>query len=143
MTPVLLGAITGFGAGAVMLFLAHVAPKIGAGSFVRDTDELRVFGRMYTKREGHLIGVLLHLMLSFVFGGCYAIAVSQGVFAGYHAGPLALYAILLTLFMGGVVMPIEGHGLFGLKEDSWFPVDLAFTNILWAAIFGVMMGTWG
>lgn len=143
MTPVLLGAVTGFGAGAILLFIAHVAPRIGAGAFVRDVDELRVFGRMYSRREGHLIGVFLHLALSFVFGGIFAIAVDQGVFPGYSTAPLALYAIVLTVFMGGVVMPIEGHGLFGIREDAWFPVDLAFTNILWVAVFGVMMATWG
>lgn len=142
MSLILLGGIAGVVAGAVLLFLSHVAPRFSAGAFVRDVDAVRVFGREISRREAHALGMLLHLALSFFFGAFFAFHVVQGVASGFNPAPLAAYAILITLFTGGVVMPLEGHGLFGWKEDGWFMMDLLLTNALWTVLYALIVRAW-
>lgn len=139
MTPLLLGALGGVGAGAVLTLLSHLAPRIGAGQYVRDLDNVCILGHDCTRREAHLIGIVLHLGLSLLFGAAYAYGWQEGVVGGFTAVPLGIYALLLTVFMGGVVLPLEGNGFFGAKEDLWFPIDLVITNGLWALLFGLFM----
>jgi len=139
MTPLLLGTFGGLGAGAVLLLLSHIAPRFGAGAFVRDLDQVCVLGHDCSRREAHFIGIALHLALSLLFGAAYVYGVGEGVVSGFHPLPLTLYALVLTIVMGGIVLPLEGHGLFGVKEDGWFPVDLLVTNLLWALLFGLFM----
>jgi hypothetical protein len=140
MNVILLGGLSGAGAGCVLLFLSHIAPRWSAQRTVRDIDEPRFFGRAVPRREAHLFGMVLHLALSFVFGAVFAWAVMEGIFSGFTAAPLCVYAALITCVMGGIVAPLEGHGVFGVKEDTWYPVDLVITNMLWVVLYGVVMG---
>jgi hypothetical protein len=142
MNEFLLSGVAGAGAGGIVLFLSHIAPRFGAGNFLRDLDELFVFGREYTRRESHVLGVLIHLLLCLVFGVVYKVGVDQGIAPGYGFWPLIAYAVLLTVFLGGVVMPLEGHGLFGVRDDAWFPVDLFLTNLGWVFFFSFLMSLW-
>ncbi|HWQ99819.1 MAG TPA: hypothetical protein VN397_03160 [Candidatus Methylomirabilis sp.] len=142
MNTILIAGISGGAAGALMLFLSHIAPWFGAGNFVRDLDELRLFGRTYSRREGHVIGVFIHLFLSFFFGALYGFGVDQGIASGFGVWPLVTYAVLLTVFVGGVVMPLEGHGIFGVREDDWFPIDLLLTNLGWVFFYAVIVTMW-
>ena len=137
-----LGLAAGTIAGAIMLFLSHLAPLFGAGNFILDLDEPRVFGREITRREAHVLGVLVHLLMTAVFGGVYAWLVETGMFLDFSLLPILIWGLLATLFMGGVVFPIEGHGLFGIREDNWFPVDLVITNVGWALIFWWIIRLW-
>ena len=143
MNPLILGGVAGIGAGAVLLFLSHIAPRFGAGNFVRDADRMRLFGRAYSHREAHLLGMMVHLILSFFFGIVFSFGVQSGIIDGYRLIPLAGYSLVLTIFMGGVILPLEGHGLFGTREDAWFPVDMLLTNIGWAVLYGLVMMVWG
>jgi uncharacterized membrane protein (DUF2068 family) len=142
MNPILIGGIAGAGAGGVLLFLSHVAPRFGAGNFIRDLDEIRVLGRAVTHREAHILGMFIHVVLSFCFGVLFAYFVASGVVQGYTLIPLLLYAALMTVVMGGVVMPLEGHGVFGRKEDAWFPIDLMITNLLWVFLYWCIIRLW-
>lgn len=135
---VFLGAIAGTAAGAILLALSHIAPRFGARIPVRDLDQVCILGHDCSRREAHLIGMLLHLSLSLVFGALYTLGIQQGVIT-HHLWWLAVHAVAITLFVGLVVMPLEGHGLFGTKEDPWFVADLVITNILWTALFGIIL----
>jgi hypothetical protein len=137
-----LGLAAGAIAGAITLFLAHLAPMFGAGNFVRDLDEPHVFKRAISRREAHLLGVLLHLLMTAAFGGLYAYLVAAGVFLDFSLLPILGWGLVFTLFMGGVVMPIEGHGIFGVREDAWFPVDLLLTHVGWAVVFWWIIRLW-
>lgn len=142
MSLILLGGIAGVVAGSILLFLSHIAPRFAAGAFVRDLDAVRVFGREVSRREAHALGMLLHLILSFFFGAFYAFHVTQGVASGFHFIPLAVYTVLITVFTGGVVMPLEGHGVFGWREDRWFIADLLLTNIFWTVLYALIVRAW-
>lgn len=128
--------------GAVLLFFSHVAPMWGGGEFVRDTDVPRVFGRSITRREAQLIGAFIHIIVSGLFGGAYAVLVSFGIFSGYDIVSLLSWSFVVSIFMGGVVLPLEGHGVFGIKEDSWFPIDLVITSALWSVLFWWIIRLW-
>jgi hypothetical protein len=129
-------------AGAILLFLSHVAPSIGGGNFIRDLDEPHFFGRDVSHREAHFLGALTHLTLSGVFGGLYAYLVQIGVFADFGIVSILIWGFLTSVFIGGVVLPIEGHGIFGIKEDHWFPIDLVLTSVVWAVVFWGLMHLW-
>jgi len=143
MSLILLGGLSGACAGSILLFLSHIAPRWGAGNLMRDTDEPRFFGRAVSRREAHLFGMVFHLALSFLFGAVFAWCVHEGLFPNFGGIPLGIYAILITFVMGGVIAPLEGHGIFGIKEDAWYPVDLVITNALWVGLYGVVMGVVG
>lgn len=135
---IVVGAMAGGAAGAILLMVSHLAPRLGAKTIVRDLDQVCILGHDCSHREAHLIGILLHLLLSLVFGAVYAFGVLYGLVT-LHPLWLGAYALLLTLFVGLVVMPLEGHGLFGTKEDTWFTADLFITNALWVALFGIIL----
>jgi hypothetical protein len=141
MSMILWAAISGLGAGAILAFFSHLAPWVGAGSFVREPDRIRLAGKAVTRREAHVAGVFAHLVLSGIFGAGYAMLMQYGIVDG-RPFSLGLYAVVLTIFVGGVVLPLEGHGLFGVKEDAWFPLDLLLTNIVWVALFAFTMHLW-
>jgi hypothetical protein len=132
----------GASAGAILLFLSHIAPKFGAGNFVRDLDKPILLGRSVTRREAHFVGMFLHLVMSAVFGAGYAVLADHGLVSGFDPLPIFAWGLGLACVNGLVVFPIEGHGIFGIKEDSWFPVDLVITNLLWAALFWWLMRLW-
>ncbi len=138
----ILGLAAGAIAGAIMLFLAHLAPLFGAGNFVHDLDEPHLFRREISRREAHLVGVLVHVLMTAAFGGLYAYFVEAGIFPDFSLLPVLGWGFLVTLFMGGVVMPIEGHGAFGVREDAWFPVDLLLTHAGWAVVFWWIIRLW-
>ncbi len=125
-------AAAGTFAGVVLFFLSHVAPMFGAGNFIRDLDQPRIFGRFVTRREAHVVGALTHILASGASGALFGLLVSLNVFHGFDLLSLLGWSVVMTLAIGGVLLPLEGHGLFGVKEDAWFPVDLFVTNVLWA-----------
>ena len=126
-------------AGGILLFFSHIAPSFSAKNFIRDVDEPRIFGRKKSRREAHLIGAILHLLVSTVAGAGYAYLVSQSVISDFSLLSSLGWAMIVGIFLGGVIMPLEGHGIFGVKEDAWFPVDLFVTQFLWGVLFWWMM----
>lgn len=142
MNSLILSAMgAGLCAGAVILFLSHIAPHFGAGNFVRDLDQPVLFGKHITKREAHFVGILVYLVLSLLFGGLFGFLVSLGILQ-IHFLSIIGWSVILALIYGGIVLPLEGHGLFGVKEDPWFPVDLFLSYLLWAVIFWWLMRLW-
>lgn len=134
--------VSGAIVGVILLFFSHIAPALGAGNFVRDLDQPYVFGKNITRREAHLLGACAHVLISTIFGGLFAYLVSFNIFPGFDFFSILGWGCILSLFVGGVVLPLEGHGLFGTKEDAWFPVDLFLTNILWSILFWWTMRLW-
>jgi hypothetical protein len=139
---IIFGAIAGIVAGAIMILFSHLASRYGAARYVREIDVIVCFGRTCTRRESHIIGITVHMILYAFFGLLYAVLAEQGVVAGFGAMPLCIYAILVTLTIGGIFLPLEGHGLFGMREDKWFMIDLALANLGWIILYGAFMGIW-
>jgi len=138
----LVGAIAGMAAGTILAFLSHIAPRFGAGNFIQDTDHPTLFGKPVSRREAHLVGLLVHILLSGFFGFAFALFVELGWLSDYAYLPMLIWVAVLTLFTGFVVMPLEGHGFFGRKHDAWFAVDALVTNLLWGHLFLVLIRLW-
>ena len=127
--------VSGMLAGSILVFLAHVAPDVAAGNFVKEFETPRLFGRTLTRREGHYAGILVHLFQSACSGAAFGWVVESGVARGHLSWAFACLPVVLTCVMGLLVLPLEGHGYFGVREDAWFPLDLALTNIVWSFLF--------
>lgn len=138
----ILGAVAGASAGASLLLLTHVAPWFALQRVVRDIDEPRVFGKRVTRREAHLIGATVHIVISTLFGALYGHFVDQSIAPGFDVLPLLGWGGVMALVFGGIVMPLEGHGIFGVREDAWFPVDLSLTCMFWAVLYWVFTNVW-
>lgn len=138
----LVGAIAGMAAGTILAFLSHIAPNFSAGNFIEDTAQPKLFGKKVSRREAHLVGLLVHILLSGFFGFAFALSVELGWLSDYAYVPMLIWVAALTLFTGLVVMPLEGHGLFGRKHDAWFAVDALITNVLWGHLFLVLLRLW-
>ena len=134
---ILTSGIIGLCAGIILLFLSHLAPRWGFDMEVKDVDQARFGSRLFSRRESHLFGVIIHLLLDFCFGILFGALVYYGMLA-MDLASMAIYVMLITLFMGGVIIPLEGHGLFGWHEDHWFIADLLVTNTVWMFLFGMI-----
>lgn len=132
---------SGLIAGAVILFLAHVAPLIHAGNFFTQLDEPVSFRRRLSEREAALLGILLHLFASGLFGAGFGWLLTHGWVMADAFG-YAAYTLVVVLVIGGILMPIEGQGIFGLKQDAWFPIDLLITTSLWTVFFATILNIW-
>ena len=139
---IILGAVAGACAGASLLLLTHVAPWFAKQNVIRDVDDPRVFGKKISRREAHLVGVTVHVISATMFGTIYGYLVREHFAPGFEFIPLLGWGGVLWLFLGGVVMPLEGHGIFGVNEDSWFPVDLMITSLLWACLYWIFINVW-
>jgi len=137
----MIGAYAGLAAGAILLLFSHIAPRFAAKNFIRELDPSTMFGRVLSRREAHLIGILIHLILSTLSGILFAVGVQWG-WAPFKILPILAWSIILLLFSGLIVMPLEGHGWFGLKHDAWFAVDALITNILWGVMYLVLIKLW-
>lgn len=134
--------VAGVIAGRMLIFLAHIAPRFAAGNFIKEFEPPCFLGRSLTRRESHFIGILLHLFLSAIFGGVYGWLVQSGIFSGLTFVSILVWTGSVSLFMGGVILPLEGQGIFGIKEDPWFPVDLIVTNFAWTLLLWWFMKMW-
>ena len=139
---ILAGVYAGIGAGAILTFLSYVAPHFGAGSYVRDLDPPTISGRKLSKRETQIAGLLIHLGLSSFFGAGYAAGVEYRLFPDFLLLPILGWGLVMSLAVGLIVMPLEGHGFFGRKHDAWFMVDAVITNTLWALLFFALIRIW-
>lgn len=129
-------------AGAILAFFSHLAPRFGAGNFIRERDVPKLFGKAVTRREAYLFGILAHLFLSACFGFAFAFLVEFRWLTGFRYTSMWIFVVGLTLVIGLVVMPLEGHGLFGRRHDAWFMVDAFVTNALWGHLFLGLAGLW-
>jgi hypothetical protein len=138
----LTGTLAGTAAGAILAFFSHVAPRFGGGNFILEREHPRLFGKPISRREAYLVGLLAHLILSGAFGFMFALLVLFGIFASFSYGAMLWFVAGLTLLVGLVIMPMEGHGFFGRGHDAWFMIDALLTNFLWGNLFLLLIRLW-
>lgn len=139
---IIVGLIAGTLAGVILLFFSHLAPYVGAGNFVSELAGTKMMGKRVTRREGQFVGMLVHVLVSAASGGLYMELMRYSVVADAGLFSILGWSAIMATFIGGVIMPLEGHGLFGIKEDAWFPIDLFLTNIGWGILFWWLLPTW-
>ena len=136
------GALAGGGVGTLLLFLAHIAPLLGAGNYIAGTDATPLFTSQLTARERHLIGIALHMGVSVVFGALFGVAVMRGWLHGFTVLSIATWSVIQWIFTCLVLMPLEGHGVFDRRHDTWFFFDSLVMSGLWGVLFWAVSRLW-
>jgi hypothetical protein len=131
--PFLAGAI-GVTASCVLILFSFLLPRWFVSTAVHQIDAFRFGDRIFSKKESQTLGVFIHLIFSMFFGALFGVGMNMGIF---DVGLLSMtiYLVIISLILGGIVLPVEGHGLFGWREDHWIPVDLIAMNTVWIFIF--------
>lgn len=133
----LTGAI-GVVTSVAMMIVSAFIPRWFVSKAEHQLDVVRLRGRIFSKQESSILGVLLHIVFSLFFGVVFGVGMSFGIFS-LQISSMAVYFVAMSLVLGGIVLPIEGHGLFGWREDHWIPVDLLAMNVLWIFIFWALL----
>jgi uncharacterized membrane protein YagU involved in acid resistance len=135
--PILTGAI-GVVASGVLILFSYLIPRWFVSGAEHTLDMVRFGGRAFSKKESAMIGIFIHLVFSLFFGVIYGVGMNAGIF-DLSITMMFVYSLVMTLVLGGILLPLEGHGLFGWKEDHWIAVDLFTANILWVLIFWALV----
>jgi hypothetical protein len=95
--------------------------------------DVRTFwGHKLTRGEVFWFGLFIHLLMAALFGALYELIVVKSFVHPYELDNLAVYASFFWLFVGGVIFPIVGLGLFGKKEGKWVWFELLVVHHLFA-----------
>lgn len=135
--PLITGVI-GIATSVVLMLLSILIPQSFVSKAEHELDEVRFGSKAFSKRESTVVGMLLHAMLSFFFGVVYGACLNAGVLS-VDAVSLGIYFLVTAAILGGIILPLEGHGFFGWKEDHWISVDLLAMNALWILIFWALL----
>lgn len=138
----LLGGLAGLFAGTVLAFFSHIAPYFGARTFLQEGEYPNVFGYELSRREAHLMSLLLDVGLAAGFGAAYGWFVEQGWVDGFGIVPLVGWSCVLAFVIGLIVLPLDGQGLFGRKRGVWFFVDMLITKGVWALLVASFAAVW-
>lgn len=103
---------------AILLEITQKGPMPEAPLVI---DVKTIFGfKIRHKHEVFLIGLLLHVVIGFLFGLIYVVFVERGWLFVTHAPytflSLLVFAFLSWIVANLVVYPVLGLGAFGLKE---------------------------
>lgn len=98
-------------------------------------DVKKIFGlKIRHKHEVFLIGLLLHIVIGFLFGLIYIVFVEQGWLfvtrAPYTFLSLLVYAVLSWIVANIVVYPALGFGWFGLKEGRHVWMETIVSHLI-------------
>mgnify|MGYP006865011879 CR=1 FL=1 len=98
-------------------------------------DIKTIFGiKIKHKHEVFFIGLLLYLVLGFLFGAVYVLFVTQGWLfvtnAPYTIYSLLVFAVLSWVVVGLVLFPLLGMGMFGIKEGKYVWVEMLVSHFI-------------
>lgn len=134
----LLTGIIGIATSGLLMLLSAIIPRFFIAKVELRLDSIRFGTKQLSKRESSVLGILFHLILSFFFGVIFgACAVAGMLSQGFLS--FVIYWLFMSIVLGGVILPLEGHGFFGWKEDHWISVDLLAMNVLWVLIFWALL----
>ncbi len=129
-----LGGLVAF-AFAIPAILLEVTKKGRVKEAPLLIDVKSIFGlKIRHKHEVFLIGLLVHIVIGFLFGLIYVVFVEQGWLfvtnAPYTFLSLVVYAVLSWVVANIVVYPALGFGWFGLKEGKHVWMETIASHLL-------------
>ncbi len=97
-------------------------------------DVKSIFGIKLRRTEVFLVGLLIHILIGFLFGLVYVVFVQQGwlfVTSDPYSFPsLFVYAILSWVMVNVVIYPLLGMGLFAQKEGPTVWLETLVAHLL-------------
>ena len=139
MIPISYGIVAGGIGGVVMAILIHLATLISVrGKHLPDIDAHYLFGRKYSAREAHILGIFIQLAFSTVFGGIYVLFVNYNIlFQNFDYLYIVLFGVLVWFLKGLIITPLLGIGFFGAKEGKYVWFEMFITHQIYALAFYV------
>ena len=136
--PDTMGVIAGLIAGFAMGLCSEIGFRLNLfrsslawidGSFVA-----RITGRAMSRAQTYIVGAIMHLVTSGVFGGVFGTAMAL---LGLRPGLLILcfYVFLLWLAMLFSALPIAGQGLAGRKLGPHTWLEQVVLHIIFGVVF--------
>lgn len=126
MMIVIEGVVAGILAGVLMGLVSEACFRIGLfRSSLIVVDGEFLFHALNMKPNDHIrymVGTVIHLATSGVFGGIYIVAMYFLDLNPLSAWPISFYFFVLWLSMLFIALPIAGQGLLGKKAgtSAWF-----------------------
>lgn len=107
-------------------------------------DVKSIFGfKIRHKHEVFFIGLLLYIVIGFLFGLIYIMFVEQGWLFVTHAPytflSLLVYAVLSWIVAGIVIYPVLGFGWFGLKEGRHVWMETIVSHLILGVCFWLLV----
>jgi hypothetical protein len=131
------GLVAGLIAGIFMIVVSEIGYRLGLirGNLVIIDGSFawRMIAAKNNTVGTYILGILIHLITSLVFGLVYALLTRIVEFESRSVMLIALYIFLLWLAMLFVALPIAGQGLFGKKVGNSVWLEQLFLH----AVFGV------
>lgn len=124
---------------AVPGFVSELSKK-GPKNIPLLVDVKTFWGHKLTRGEAFWFGLFIHLLMAALFGALYELIVVNAFVRPYRLDNLMVYASCFYLFVGGVIFPIVGQGLFGRKEGKTVWYELLIVHHLFA--FFVWLGVY-
>lgn len=98
------------------------------------------WGHTLTRGEVFWLGMAVHLLMAALFGALYELIAVKALVKPYGLEGLMVYASFFYLFVGGVIFPLVGAGIFGRKEGKtvWYELLIVhhlFGFFMWLAVF--------
>jgi hypothetical protein len=138
------GVIAGLVAGILMGIFSQVGYWLGIvrshlividGAFV-----LRIMKRSSANRALYVVGIVIHLATSIIFGSVYVAIARIAGFDIQHAGLIALYVFVLWLAMLAIALPIAGQGFMGNKIRRYVWLEQIVLHIIFGFGFWWSLG---
>jgi len=138
------GMVAGLVAGIIMIVVSEIgySLKLIKGNLVIIDGSL-AWRMMAGKSQAagiYILGILIHLITSLVFGLVYAILARILEFESRSLMFIAIYVFLLWLAMLFVALPIAGQGLFGKKVDNKVWLEQLFLHAFFGVAFWWALG---
>ena len=131
------GMVAGLIAGIIMIVVSEIGYRLklikGNLVIIDGAFAWRMIAGKNNTVGIYILGILIHLITSLVFGLVYALLTRIVEFESRSVMLIAIYIFLLWLAMLFVALPIAGQGLFGKKVGNSVWLEQLFLH----AVFGV------
>jgi hypothetical protein len=133
------GLVAGLIAGIIMIAVSEIGYRLGLikGNLILIDGAFawRMISGKNNTVSIYILGILIHLITSLVFGLVYAILTRLLEFESRSVMPIAVYFFLLWLAMLFVALPIAGQGLFGKKAGNSVWLEQLFLHVVFGVAF--------
>lgn len=130
---------SGFVIGLVLAVPAFVSETIHHGRNLPLLMDVKTFWGARLSPDAVLWwSVAVHLLMSTLFGGAYALLATRLPGLPWSPGSLALYGLGYYVVTGGVLLPMVGLGVFGRREGGTVWLELLLATAGYAALLGLL-----
>jgi hypothetical protein len=138
------GLVAGLIAGIIMIVVSEIGYRLklikGNLVIIDGSFAWRMIVRNNNSAGIYILGILIHLVTSLVFGLVYALSTRIVEFDSRSVIPIAIYIFLLWLAMLFVALPIAGQGLFGKKAGNAVWLEQLFLHAVFGVAFWWVLG---